>query len=234
MSWSEPTRQDRHPAPDRRLRLAVLASGNGSNLQALIDGSQRGEIQADIALVVSNKPAAYALERARVAGIATRVLLPAEFPDREAYDRALAEVLEQAQIGLVVLAGYMRLLSPGFIQRFSQRIMNIHPALLPAFPGLHAPRQALEYGARFSGCTVHFVDEGMDTGPIIAQAVVPVAPEDDEDSLTARIQQQEHRLYPLAVNLFAKGQLQVAGRRVLLNGPCPPLPVAVCFPAMTG
>ncbi len=197
-----------------KLRIAVIASGGGTNLQALIDRAADGSLGAEIALVLSNNPQAGALERARRADIPTRCIDHRQFAGREAFDRAVVAVLREAGVELVALAGFMRILSPVFIDAFPGRIMNIHPALLPAFPGLHVQRQALEYGARFAGCTVHFVDGGVDTGPIIIQAVVPIHDGDTEESLTARILAQEHRIYPEAVRLFAAGRLQLEGRRV--------------------
>jgi phosphoribosylglycinamide formyltransferase-1 len=208
------------------IRLAVLASGGGTNLQAILDACAAGRIDARVAVVGSNVPGAGALERARRAGVATEVLPSKGVADRAAFDRALAGRLEAHQPDLVCLAGYMRLLTPAFLSAFGPtaqtrgcpRVMNIHPALLPAFPGLHVQQAAIDYGARFSGCTVHFVDEGTDTGPIIAQAVVPVMPDDDEKALAARILEQEHRLYPRAIHWFARGRLSLAGRKVRVDG----------------
>lgn len=208
------------------IRLGVLASGNGSNLQALLDACGAGRIDAAVAVVISNVPGAGALERARRAGVPTEVIPSRGVADRAAYDLGLVEVLRRHQVDLVCLAGYMRLVTPAFLRAFGPaggsrgcpRVMNVHPGLLPAFPGLHAARQALAYGARIAGCTVHFVDEGTDTGPIIAQAVVPVLPGDDEATLSARIQSEEHRLYPQAVQWYAQGRLSLEGRRVALDG----------------
>lgn len=214
------------------LRVGVLASGRGSNLQSLIDQSQSGRIDARIVLVASNNADAGALERAQKAGIATCVINHREFASREAFDTAMVAALRDAKVELVLLAGFMRLLSPVFIEAFPQRIMNIHPALLPAFPGLHVQRQALEYGARFSGCTVHFVDGGLDTGPIIIQAVVPILENDTEEALSARILAQEHRIYPRAVQLFAEGRLRVEGRRVRVLPPGDPVDAALVNPAV--
>ena len=208
------------------IRLGVLASGGGTNLQALLDAAAARRIPAEVAVVVSNVPAAGALERARRAGVATEVLPSKGVADREAYDLSLVEALRRHRVDLVCLAGYMRLVTPAFLRAFGPtpatrgcpRVVNVHPGLLPAFPGLHAARQALAYGARVAGCTVHFVDEGTDTGPIIAQAVVPVLPGDDEASLQARIQVEEHRLYPQAVSWFAQGRLALEGRVVRVDG----------------
>ena len=200
------------------VNIAVLVSGNGSNLQAIIDSVKKGEINARIAAVVSNNPDAYALKRAESAGIPALVLENGKFSNRREYDLALVELLRSRGVGLVVLAGFMRILSEVMVNAFPDAIMNIHPALLPAFPGLHAQRQALEYGVRFSGCTVHFVDCGTDTGPIILQAVVPVKGDDTEESLSARILTEEHRIYPEAVRLFTEGRLAVNGRNVTISG----------------
>jgi phosphoribosylglycinamide formyltransferase-1 len=212
------------------IRLGVLASGGGTNLQAILDACGAGgaprRIDAEVAVVVSNVPGAGALERAARAGVATEVLPSKGAPDREAYDLRLVEVLRAHRVDLVCLAGYMRLVTPAFLRAFGPtpatrgcpRVVNVHPGLLPSFPGLHAQRQCLQYGARFAGCTVHFVDEGTDTGPVIAQAVVTVLPDDDEPRLAARILEQEHRLYPQAIHWFAQGRLSVDGRRVRLDG----------------
>jgi len=199
------------------LRLAVLASGRGSNLQAIIDSIKNGTLAAKVVVVISDNPEALALERARQEGIPAVSLRPAEYRTKNEYEQRLVEVCEDSQADLVVLAGYMRILGSTFLKRFPNRVVNIHPALLPSFPGLHAQRQAIEYGVRFSGCTVHFVDEGMDTGPIILQAVVPVQANDTEETLAERILVQEHQLYPQALNLIARGLIQIEGRRVRLK-----------------
>ena len=201
----------------RKLRLGVLASGSGSNLQAIIDRCADGSIAAEIVLVLSNVPGAGALVRAEQAGIATALLDHRTFAERIDFDRAVVESLQAAGVDLVVLAGFMRLISDPFIAAFPERIINIHPALLPAFPGLHVQKKALESGARFSGCTVHLVDGGVDTGPIIIQAVVPILDDDDEASLSARILVQEHRIYPRAIQLLAEGRVRVEGRRVRIT-----------------
>ena len=198
----------------RKLRLGVIASGSGSNLQAIIDRCADGSIDAETVLVISNVPGAGALNRAEKAGIATALIDHRTFTERADFDRAVVAALQAAGVDLVVLAGFMRLITAPFIDAFPERIINIHPALLPAFPGLHVQRKALEAGARFSGCTVHFVDGGVDTGPIIIQAVVPILDEDDEASLSARILVQEHRIYPQAIQLIAEGRLRIEGRRV--------------------
>ncbi|MGI6604740.1 MAG: phosphoribosylglycinamide formyltransferase [bacterium] len=194
--------------------LAVLASGRGTNLQALIAAWEEGTLPVNMVGVVSNNPAAQALQRAAAHGIRAVVLEDKDYPSRQDYGEALVSLLKSWGTDLVALAGFMRLLDPVVIRAFPNRILNIHPALLPAFPGLHAQRQALEYGVRVSGCTVHLVDEGMDTGPILLQAAVPVLPDDTEDTLAARILKAEHRLYPQAVRLMATGRVQVRGRRV--------------------
>lgn len=199
-----------------RIRLAILASGRGSNLQALIDASIAGRIDADVSVVISDVESAAALDRARRAGIAARYVDPGPKRARlseEAEDTIIALVRE-FRVDLVCLAGFMRILGPKFVGSFRRRIMNIHPSLLPAFPGLKVQAKALEYGVKFSGATVHFVDEGVDTGPIIVQAVVPVMAGDTEQSLSERILMEEHRIYPEAVQLFAEGRLRIDGRVV--------------------
>jgi len=198
--------------------LGVLISGSGTNLQAIIDAIGRGELKADIRVVISNRADAHGLERARSAGIRTMVIDHRRFPSREAFDHELVAHLTGAGVELVVLAGFMRLLSTVMLRAFSNRIMNIHPALLPSFPGLHVQKAAVEHGVRFAGCTVFFVTEGVDDGPIIIQAAVPVYPDDSEETLAARILAQEHRIYPRAIDLFQQGRLEVSGRRVLVKG----------------
>jgi phosphoribosylglycinamide formyltransferase-1 len=199
------------------LPLGILISGSGTNLQAIIDAIERGELTAAIRVVVSNRSDAYGLTRARNHGLSTAVIPHKDFSSREAFETELIKTLQDYHVELVVLAGFMRLLSPFFIRAFPQRIMNIHPALLPAFPGAHAQRQALERGVRISGVTVHFVDEEMDHGPIIVQAAVPVYPDDSEESLSARILAQEHRIYPQAIQLFAEGQLEICDGKVIVH-----------------
>ncbi|PLX84705.1 MAG: phosphoribosylglycinamide formyltransferase [Desulfuromonas sp.] len=216
----------------RKVRIGALASGGGTNLQAIIDACQNGSLDAEIALVFTNNPEAGALKRARKAGIACSVLDHREFQSREDFDRAVVQTLQDAGVELVILAGFMRLISEVFLDAFPGRIMNIHPALLPAFPGLHVQRKALEYGARFAGCTVHFVDKGVDTGPIIIQAVVPVLDDDTEESLSARILVQEHRVYPRAIQLFAEGRLQIEGRRVRISPPLTPAEASLANPPL--
>ena len=201
-----------------RLRVGVLASGRGSNLQALLDASTRPDYPAEVVVVISDRERAAALDRARAAGVEALFVNPKDFGDRESFDLALVREFTARRVGLVCNAGFMRILSAPYVRAFAGRAMNIHPSLLPAFPGLHAQRQALEHGAKVAGATVHFVDEGpVDTGPIILQASVPVQPDDTEDSLAARILAEEHRLYPEAVRLFAEGRLEVVGRRVIIR-----------------
>lgn len=201
------------------LAVGVLVSGNGSNLQAIIDRIEAGSLPARIACVISNKADAFGLERARKHGIPAIHIDHRAHGGRESYDAALVETLRGHGVQLVVLAGFMRIVTSVLLDAFPNAVMNIHPALLPAFPGLHAQAQALRYGVKFSGCTVHFVDEGTDTGPIIIQAVVPVLDDDDEASLSARIQVEEHRTYPEAVRLFAERRLRIEGRKVSMLPP---------------
>jgi phosphoribosylglycinamide formyltransferase-1 len=202
-----------------RLAVGVLASGRGSNLQALLDACAAPDFPARVVVVISDRERAQALDRARAAGVEAVWLDPREYVDRESFDLALVRELEKRGVGLVCQAGYMRILSPAYIRAFYGRALNIHPSLLPAFPGLHAQRQALEHGAKVSGATVHFTDDGVDTGPIVLQAAVPVHPDDTEETLSARILAEEHRLYPAAVRLFAEGRLEIVGRRVIVKEP---------------
>lgn len=198
-------------------KVVVLVSGRGTNLQALIDASRSGFIPGEISLVISDNPQAQALRRAQEAGIPTLVLDYRSFPNKRTYEAALLEVLERESPDLICLAGYMRIVGKEIVQRFRNRIMNIHPSLLPAFPGLEAQRQAVEYGVKVSGCTVHFVDEGMDTGPIILQATCPVFEDDTPETLAERILKYEHQIYPQAVKLFLEGKLEVRGRKVFIR-----------------
>lgn len=200
-----------------KLRLGVLASGRGSNLQSILDHCREGLIPAEVAVVISDKPGAYALERAKTAGASACYINPKDFSTKVEYEQHLVRTLNEAGVQLVCLAGYMRLVGQTLLQDYNNRIMNIHPSLLPSFPGLHGHRDALDYGVKISGCTVHFVDEGMDTGPIILQAAVPVLDDDTEETLSARILEQEHKIYPEAIRLFAQGQLQVQGRKVVIR-----------------
>jgi len=201
-----------------KLPIAVLISGSGTNLQSIIDAIAANRLDAKIEVVLSNRADAFGLVRAKNHGIPSEVLDHKSFPSREAYDQAIVDLLRARGVKLVALAGFMRLLSPVFVAAFSNRIMNIHPALLPSFPGLHVQKKALEHGVRFSGCTVHFVNEECDEGPIIIQAVVPVFPDDTEEQLAERILKQEHRIYPRAIQLYAQGRLHVVGRKVLVDG----------------
>lgn len=199
-------------------RIAVLASGNGSNLEAILAAIADGRIQnARVVLVISDKEEAYALVRAQKHNIPTRVFRPQDYPSREAYDRAMIEFLQAEAIDLVVMAGFMRLVTPEFVAAFRHRIMNIHPSLLPAFPGTRGVADALAYGVKVTGCTVHFVDEGMDTGPIILQEALPVRPDDTVDSLQERIHVLEHRLYPQAIDLWVRGKIKIRGRRCCID-----------------
>jgi phosphoribosylglycinamide formyltransferase-1 len=195
-------------------KLGVLVSGGGTNLQAIIDCIEAGEINAVICCVISNNADAYALSRARIHGIPAVVHENNGFNSRQEYDAATLKILRGYDVKLVLLAGFMRILTETIVKAFTNAIMNIHPALLPAFPGLHAQKQALEYGVRYTGCTVHFVDSGTDTGPIILQSVVPVEQDDTEASLSARIQIAEHHTFPAAIRLYAEGRIKVEGRRV--------------------
>lgn len=188
------------------LRLAVLASGRGSNLQALVDASESNGMDGKVALLLTDNPDAYALTRAKKHGIPFRVIERKNFSSRQAFDSAFADAVEESGVDIVALAGFMRIISPSFLYRFPGKVINIHPSLLPAFPGLDAQKQALEYGVKITGCTVHFVDEGVDTGPIIIQSAVPVLPEDTVDMLSARILEQEHIIYPKAVTMIARGE----------------------------
>lgn len=201
-----------------RLRIGVLASGRGSNLKALIEAVQRGDLDVEIAVVISDVPDAKALDTAREAGIDAVFIDPEKKKARmtEAAEERIIDELTSRGVGLVALAGFMRILSPRLVGAFKMRILNIHPSLLPSFPGLRVQRKALEYGVKFSGCTVHFVDEGVDTGPIIIQAVVPVLDDDTEESLSERILAEEHEIYAEAIRRFADGRLKVEGRRVTL------------------
>ncbi|MFQ5656558.1 MAG: phosphoribosylglycinamide formyltransferase [Candidatus Methylomirabilales bacterium] len=205
-------------ARQNKLRVGALASGRGSNLQAIIDVSEAGKLYASVVVLVTDTSDAYALQRAEKHGIPGVFVDPKGYNGREAFDKAVISVLTEHQVELICLAGFMRVLSPVFIEHFRHRIMNIHPALLPSFPGLHGQRQALDHGVKFSGCTVHFADEGVDTGPIIIQAVVPVFDDDTEETLSARILRYEHQIYPKAIQLYAEDRLEVKGRRVLCRG----------------
>lgn len=202
----------------KKIRLGVLISGRGSNLQSIIDASKKGIIDAEIAIVISDKKDVYGLVRAKENDIPTLFLSPKDYKKREEFDKKVVEVLNNYKVDLILLAGFMRIVTSALIEPFKNRIMNIHPALLPSFPGMNAQKQAIDYGVKFSGCTVHFVEEGMDEGPIIIQAVVPVLYDDTTDSLAERILKYEHKIYPIAVQLFAEGRLKTEGRRILVTG----------------
>lgn len=199
-----------------RITLGVLASGRGSNLGAILNAIEKGTLEARVTVVISDRQEAQALGRARKRDVPSLYVDPKGFSDRETYDRHLAALLQEHGVELVILAGYMRIVSTSLIESFRNRILNIHPALLPSFPGLHAQRQALESGVKISGCTVHIVEEKVDAGPIVIQAAVPVFDEDTEETLSERILAQEHRIYPQAIQLFAHDRLRVVGRRVML------------------
>ena len=204
-----------------QLRLGVLASGRGSNFQSIIDAIDNKTLKAEIALLITDNPSALAIERAKKHGVAYLVIKPREFGSRDEFYIKAADELKSRRVDLVILAGFMRIVGKPLIDSFPHRIMNIHPALLPAFPGLHGQKQALEYGVKVSGCTVHFVDEGMDTGPIITQAAVPVYDDDTEEILSERILKLEHKIYPEAIRLFSEGRLKVEGRIVRIQGNFP-------------
>jgi phosphoribosylglycinamide formyltransferase 1 len=199
------------------LKLGVLISGNGSNLQSIIDHIEKGSLKAVIKIVISNNPDAYGITRAKKHGIPVVVLKNGDFKSKEEFDLELIRNLESKCVDLVILAGFMRIISPTILKAFPQKIMNIHPALLPSFPGIHGQMQALEYGVKISGCTVHFVDEGVDTGPIIMQKAVQVFDNDTEETLAARILTDEHLIYPQAIQLFAEGKIEIKGRKVRIH-----------------
>lgn len=204
-------------------KIVVLISGQGSNLQALIDAQQQGRMSGQICAVFSNNAEAYGLERAELAGIAHHALDAKAYADRASFDAALAQAIDQYQPDLLVLAGYMRILSPAFVQHYAGRMLNIHPSLLPKYPGLHTHRQALENGDEEHGTSVHFVTDELDGGPVVLQAKVPVFAEDTEDDITARVQAQEHDIYPLAISWFVDGRLRAEGNEAWLdNVPLPP------------
>ena len=214
------------------LRIGALASGGGTNLQAIIDRCQDNSIQAEIVLIISNNQGSGALDRARQAGIPALCIDHRLFDNREDFDREIVKALQEAGADTIILAGFMRIITETILEAFPQRVLNIHPALLPAFPGLHVQRKAIEYGARFAGCTVHFVDGGVDTGPIIAQAVVPVLDDDTEQTLAARILIEEHRIYPHAIQLLAENRLKLTGRRVIIDPPLPTPQVSMINPPL--
>lgn len=202
---------------DEKINIAILASGSGTNFEAIARAIKRDDIPAKIVVLVSDNEKAYALERAGKLGISTRVVRLSDYEDRPSYDRAIIFILREENIDLVVLAGYMKLVGPELVRAFQGKIINIHPALLPSFPGTHGVKDALDYGVKVSGVTVHFVDEGLDTGPVIAQEAVPVLEGDDTESLHDRIHEAEYRIYPKAISLFAEGRLQIDGRKVKIH-----------------
>jgi phosphoribosylglycinamide formyltransferase-1 len=206
-----------YKSPKKRGKIAVFLSGRGSNFLALSDAVQSGNINADIALVFSNKKAAPGLLYAQERGLKTLYLRPKNFDSREAYDERVAKEVKNREIDLICLAGYMKILTPGLCRKFKNKIINIHPALLPSFPGLHVQQKAIDWGVRLSGATVHFVEAEVDMGPIIIQAVVPVEQDDTEETLSARILKEEHKIYPEAVRLYFEGRLEVRGRRVFIT-----------------
>jgi len=199
------------------LKLGVLISGNGSNLQSIIDNIEKGSLKATIKIVISNNPDAYGLARAKKHGIPFIVLKHTNFKNKEDFDSELVRILKSNNVDLVILAGFMRILTPVLLKAFPHKIMNIHPALLPSFPGIHGQKQAADYGVKISGCTVHFVDEGIDTGPIIIQRAVQVLDDDTEETLAARILKEERRIYPQAIQLFADGRIEINGRKVRIK-----------------
>ncbi len=198
------------------MNFAVMASGNGTNLQAIIKALKSKQIKASLKVVFSDKAGAFALERARKAGVPVAHLDPGQYPSREAFDQAVLDLLKKEGIDFVVLAGYMRILSPLFIEAYRNKIMNIHPSLLPAFKGAHAIKEAYDFGVKVTGVTVHLVDEDVDHGPIIAQAAVEVNPNDTFDMLTEKVHAAEHQLYPYAISLFIRGRVKVSGRKVIV------------------
>jgi phosphoribosylglycinamide formyltransferase-1 len=199
------------------LTIGVLASGRGSNFQAIIDSIESGFLKAQVAVLITDNPEAYAIQRAQKHNIEPLIIKPGDFSGKDAYYSHIAEILKSKGVNLVILAGFMRVVGRALIREFQNRIMNIHPALLPSFPGLHGQKQASDYGVKISGCTVHFVDEGVDTGPIIIQAAVPAYEDDTEDSLAERILKQEHRIFPMAVKLFSEGKIEVRERKVSIQ-----------------
>jgi len=199
------------------IKIAVLASGRGTNLQAIIDAIKTGQINGEIKIVISDNPEAYALKRAKANQITTKIVYYKQYKSKVEYEQEILRYLKRHSIDLIVLAGYMRLLSAAFIGEYRHRIINIHPALLPAFPGLHAQRQAIEYGVKISGCTVHFVDEGMDTGSIILQKAVEVKQSDNEETLSNKILKYEHQLLPRAIQLFAQNKIQIQENKAYIR-----------------
>jgi phosphoribosylglycinamide formyltransferase-1 len=199
------------------LKLGILISGNGSNLQSIVDHIEEGSLKAIIKIVISNNSEAYGITRAKKHGIPVVILQNGDFQNKAAFDLELIRILKNNFVDLVILAGFMRIITPALLKAFPHKIMNIHPALLPSFPGIHGQKQALDYGVKLSGCTVHFVDEGVDTGPIIIQSAVQVFNDDTEETLAARILKEEHRIYSQAIQLFAEGKIEIKGRKVRIK-----------------
>lgn len=216
------------------LKIGVLISGSGSNLQSIIDNIEKGCLRAIIKVVISNKPDAFGIKRAENHGIPVAIVKHEDYSTREDYDRELIRILKSNDVDLVVLAGFMRILTSFFLKAFPQKVINIHPALLPSFPGTHGQKDALEYGVKFSGCTVHFVDEGVDTGPIIIQGIVPVLPDDTAETLAARILKEEHRIYPQAIQFFAENKVTITGRKVQIKDSEKATQVALHNPPLAG
>lgn len=202
----------------KKLKLGVLASGRGSNFQSIVDNIESGYLDVEISLLITDNPSAFAIERAKKHGIEHLVMMPKQFGSKDDYFKKITVELQKRQVGLVVLAGFMRIVGKLLIDTFPNKIMNIHPALLPSFPGLHGQRQADDYGVKISGCTVHFVDHGMDTGPIIIQAAISVKDDDTEESLSERILRLEHKIYPAAIRFFSEDRIEVIGRKVKIKG----------------
>lgn len=204
------------------LRLGVLVSGSGSNLQSIIDASEKGFIKSKVCVVISNIPDVYALERAKKHKIPAFVINHKDFKTREDFDKAIVDKLKEFNVDLVIMAGFLRVITNVLLDAFPMKIMNIHPALLPSFPGLHVQKKALEYGCKFAGCTVHFADSGVDSGPIIIQGIVPVLDNDTEETLSKRILSVEHKIYPQAIKLYEEKRLKIIGRRVIVDPPFSP------------
>ncbi len=217
-----------------KLAIGVLVSGSGSNLQAVIDSIEAGKLDATVNIVISNRADAYALERAAKHGIETVVIDHRAYDSRTGFEQALIDMFRSRSVQLVVMAGFMRVLSEHFLGAFPMKVLNIHPALLPSFRGMHAQEQAFDYGVKFSGCTVHFADPGVDSGPIIIQSVVPVLPDDTADILRERILREEHRIYPQAIQFYAEGRIEISGRNVRVRGQKPLSDTAVCNPPTEG
>jgi phosphoribosylglycinamide formyltransferase-1 len=214
------------------LRLGIMASGRGSNFQSIIDSIKTGYLRAEVRLLITDNPSAYAIKRAKENAIQYLIMKPSDYSSKDEYYRKVAEEFKNRDVELVILAGFMRVVGKPLIDAYPMRIMNIHPAILPSFPGLHGQKQAVDYGVKVSGCTVHFVDEGVDTGPIIIQAVVPAYHDDTEESLAERILRQEHRIFPYAIKLFSEGRLRVEGRKVIVDAPRDELQVLINPPVL--